>query len=923
MENAGGGWLWPSRDSKFLQHENYRDVRYATQIVKRSDILVPGTDDRLDANARKAKRRKIGRLAKDYLAGKPLFIASATLKGPFAQLSEGRWSSGKEDKRLSSQSIHHWLKLHQVELLGDSIRGKSSVNAETEIPGASAAVPVTMVSALDTNTANGAYESPAPSDLELNAPSHLPSPVFSRAQHSHSASHAASRSASASFGPAFTCNGPWADLEDAESPVQARQRRLLIRDPEGPADRHRISVLKRTSRSLRDPEPVTVQVEEQSPPAVDVGVVDDPNDAVLIGMRQAKQLSQCALTPSVRTVAKVSPHTGLAHAPEIPAPVGFTPINRPHIQSPAKTATQTDELMHEEAGSIPRSSIQSSAEQCGTGKLSANSRKYKGKPRRVPAPVPTAVPGFAASGESFLHINHSTPTIIPKTYRAAVAHTSSPFMYRKPNGERRNGEVSALMAVASPATQPEKRRSDLVEPSIASEACMTAQSRATPPADDVPPAIEMSFNGDSLGMNFDLIDQYTNVLLPGSERASRDTKSISNRLKRAMRESGASFMSTTSDAGPGHSPSAKSSLPTPGHCEGYVYGAATIDAESSNGLKDVASISRQPPSNLPEISTQLAMRDAQRALFEDFETPEAMAKSRYAGMNQTPDKVENVASHTITPFCEFNAQMSLPSGPSPTAQPLPSTQALLDAFTPIADSTVRNTTNRATSLITPLHDPVATQGEGDKQETTATSRSATREDHLNVSVQEAQIDALSAYALSKDGTSGNMAPEPGSSKALQPLSENAVNAAAAGHSKSKGSIVCSISHDDACPSLKQASSIAPAHASQGYTTHRPSSPTPDERQLSFDLHSSFDHNTGGLQASAHSRTPRARLSTLSSLHTTGPPGGTYTSSFEAAQRADTSMSMDLDGIVDDLARDVLRPWNVEDAMRRGLSQSSA
>ncbi|KAJ5184226.1 hypothetical protein N7492_001842 [Penicillium capsulatum] len=55
-----------------------------------SDSLL-GSDDDLDEAGRTAKRRRIERLAESYLQGQPLFILSASLRGPFGQGWRNPW----------------------------------------------------------------------------------------------------------------------------------------------------------------------------------------------------------------------------------------------------------------------------------------------------------------------------------------------------------------------------------------------------------------------------------------------------------------------------------------------------------------------------------------------------------------------------------------------------------------------------------------------------------------------------------------------------------------------------------------------------------------------------------------------------------------------------------------------------------------
>ncbi|KAJ6024153.1 hypothetical protein N7540_004950 [Penicillium herquei] len=59
-----------------------------------------GSDDELDDKGRAAKRRRIERLAESYLRGQPLFIASASLRGPFEDGWKNPWR--KERRNITS-----------------------------------------------------------------------------------------------------------------------------------------------------------------------------------------------------------------------------------------------------------------------------------------------------------------------------------------------------------------------------------------------------------------------------------------------------------------------------------------------------------------------------------------------------------------------------------------------------------------------------------------------------------------------------------------------------------------------------------------------------------------------------------------------------------------------------------------------------
>lgn len=66
------------------------------------DLL--GSDDELDESAREAKRRRIERLGESYLKGQPLFILSASLRGPFDNSWVNPWTKNRKHATVSKRN---------------------------------------------------------------------------------------------------------------------------------------------------------------------------------------------------------------------------------------------------------------------------------------------------------------------------------------------------------------------------------------------------------------------------------------------------------------------------------------------------------------------------------------------------------------------------------------------------------------------------------------------------------------------------------------------------------------------------------------------------------------------------------------------------------------------------------------------------
>ena len=70
------GHFW-THASSFQQTKEFRNIHYDECTTSTSKVLVLGSDDRLTESERVAKRRRIEKLANDFLNGEPLFISSA------------------------------------------------------------------------------------------------------------------------------------------------------------------------------------------------------------------------------------------------------------------------------------------------------------------------------------------------------------------------------------------------------------------------------------------------------------------------------------------------------------------------------------------------------------------------------------------------------------------------------------------------------------------------------------------------------------------------------------------------------------------------------------------------------------------------------------------------------------------------------
>ncbi|KAJ9296469.1 hypothetical protein DTO271G3_5167 [Paecilomyces variotii] len=73
-----------------------------TLEAEAADLL--GSDDELDEPARAAKRRRIEQLGESYLTGQPLFILSASLRGPFDDGWHNPWTKTRKQEKSSKET---------------------------------------------------------------------------------------------------------------------------------------------------------------------------------------------------------------------------------------------------------------------------------------------------------------------------------------------------------------------------------------------------------------------------------------------------------------------------------------------------------------------------------------------------------------------------------------------------------------------------------------------------------------------------------------------------------------------------------------------------------------------------------------------------------------------------------------------------
>jgi hypothetical protein len=334
---------------------------------------------------------------------------------------------------------------------------------------------------------------------------------------------------------------------------------------------------------------------------------------------------------------------------------------------------------------------------------------------------------------------------IKRVYQTATAPDTSPFIYRKNAIQARKTPLSTKLKINEPEDtpvepenlviersttakqsrtpiSPEKRHHVLfessldvrdVEPLHAPSTAVEPERSPRRPLLDLVPAINMSFGQESFGMNFDIVGSLPALSTEnGVVNANRCEQQLPTATvafdvdveKTILSTSGVQARETeaigtvTCGLDQGVIPDDAVASRTNEEDE-MILGPAVpsnVTSDPEDTVMDDLEAEETAADELPYISTQAAMQDAHRALF-DASSPLQPPQERFELPAETPAK--QVASpspspvHAITPFHQFNAEFT-----TDTQAPLPNTQALFDGFySPIKLSAKKpRATNRPT-----------------------------------------------------------------------------------------------------------------------------------------------------------------------------------------------------------------------------------
>lgn len=656
-------WLWPCADSQVLRLPAYQKPSLHACLVhphSPADVLVSDSDDDLDDDHHVVKRRRIEAIAHSFLAGQPIFIPSARLKGPFPV---------DRDLSICHEPFSSPVQPPPVLAADTFIRRKQKRPRRQPTP-----EPV-----------------PTPS----KAPQSSPAPLDDRPAH---------------------------------KPVQsAKQKSLRFNLP---------SSAKSLSNHVAPTLSNIVAVDNAPSQSRDSPSQsrDSPNLPPSSANHSQPTPSSAAPIPDTSFLSPTpSPSKDTFHEPS-PSKVGSVLRQRP--------ASHLNKI-EEAPSSLRKQSAVKKNKQLATKMYRASATFDASSPfmyrKSAPQPKKAAKPVKSRSAE------HVSDRPIP-----AVEETNPPDSLEK----RRLVLFESSMDV--PTSKP---------PHPSPVAASITHSPALP-EQEIVPAINMSFGQESLGMHFDIINHFNHDALPkllaerrhtttdGPLPEVRDENMSANTDLPPLDFEGGPLgaddvfsMWTESDwlhhvqskrgfrainAEPVSTDMHDAALPAKGQTEeddnhdndqtgsidvGPHESAQELRAEATGELVDEPvddtivdhSEAEDPVDELPYISTQAAMQDAHRALFDASSPLQSQEGAVEVLPVETPPKQmtspPSSPVHTITPFHQFNAEIA-----TDTQAPLPNTQALFNGFySPIKLSAKKpRALKRASFVPSVIHEDVGT-----------------------------------------------------------------------------------------------------------------------------------------------------------------------------------------------------------------------
>ncbi|KAK3721307.1 hypothetical protein LTR37_003183 [Vermiconidia calcicola] len=669
------GHIW-THASAFQQTEEFRKIRYEDCVAPTPRILVPGPDESLLGPERAAKRRRIEKLADDFLNGDPLFISSArpcpdSLKATIA------WNkkSSNEPKFVmpvvnrSNEPSAVWEDVED-----DAVVLRRAATSKTTDAGYHAAFPlgkqdVTEVQAQAScgrkRRLKAAKLTVGPSDEALRMAAALRARRVYRANSEvPDSSRRSSRLLELMADDGKPRSEPRTDAMNYDrrtsSWLSRRKSHTIIHEPSPRLQSKHSGAIQETlsesdtASSLPEETASGSESSERkgsyhTAPEVTEDHTQDyttQQDSGLQEYSQAHALRSHGIPITQASWASVNEQTPTgceAASPHDPtsAPAHAKPVSaiQRSLHESAKVrsgkATRTTRLTSNSAkanqspywGRRTRSSTyQGSSQTAGATSLSVDQQRYMGAFRSV------------------------------YTSEEAAANGSTPFMFRKRESELQSADNTRPGGDNAQRKQKGRRRvtfpSSVDTPGSANPGEHRVQEQ---PVASNPPILDVSFEQDSSfapKLNMALVDEHLNSVLPTAPDSSRTPSAVKKALRRELKDSGADFTRCASESPPS---------------------SQQAEEEPMQGNSNEASAPERAAPSQFWPGTQVLLNQAQHDLFT---SPEKQAVSAEQNHAVTPNGDARLhGKPTPVTMREPLKQLSQAS-----QEPMPSTQQLMEAF---------------------------------------------------------------------------------------------------------------------------------------------------------------------------------------------------------------------------------------------------
>lgn len=633
--------------SHFQQSKQYRNLDAQDWHAPSAKILVADPDDDLPTSLRVAKRRRVEKLANDFLEGQPLFISSACANGPDLTATVDKVLC---DKRLTWDEV---LDDHDGDLWADGEDGWAELKKRSKARAAlkkSRSQPSGQQRGMrgNTDTVSNPAEvirtqitgptvrvsrniSLAPSDEALLIAAKL------RARKTSLLEKTAEHPELLAPPKAYITQSAPPTARATTSFKECSSSRPF--DPNTPAETTMADELRlsRTDSPSHRPRAFTMPAESFGSETT----VEDPSTQGDPTATGSTAMELCTAEQNIRSSASVVLPAAGTHATHVTLPTNpsnaksaWTPINEKQI----RLATST-------SGTVETPHTQSAKK--------STSRSTKSTARQKTGNTPASF-GETSQPKSQSRLTSSFKASKPEFITAEKSQNgSTPFVYRKRSKAAKDAGPES--APNSPGGD-EQRSSNEVTTKPSDQTALPSVSAA-------PPTLDSSLMQDSSfapALNMALVDEHINKRLPKSPGSARRSPSVKKALRSEMRLSGADISRASGDLSSSQSNEPPEETPTSRHVEG------SISADSHHN----SHINRHSAGQWP--GTQVLLNRAQHDLFM---SPDKLALANATSPDVT--RLDHMDSSEMQQFQDTRAPLRQLS-----QEHLPGTQALMDNWSP-------------------------------------------------------------------------------------------------------------------------------------------------------------------------------------------------------------------------------------------------